>query len=166
MQYRVSVQNGLAHFSWSLQIIFTKNLNHQHCIDFLTTLSQLLSRRVYLYHSKKHIAASRVQELSGLMQWCRNGHPWWMGCFQKIPDGLSSWHPFASSIELAPLPIFEGLTNHKSRRCREIRWKHGHHRSEYVHAKLCNAVMNLRFGAKTKSNDRQTTRLSTRLSKS
>ncbi len=86
------------------------------------------------------------------MRWCRNAilmaTPWWMLNFsEENPDGLSSWQP-SFTIELAALPIVEGLKNHKNSR-REIRWKHGHHRNEYIHGQWCDDVMNLRFGAKT-----------------
>ena len=145
---KMSVPSVLAHFSWNLKRISTKNFNHhQHSIHFLTTLiynpADVLGS-LWVYHSKKKPFAKRAW-LSGLMQWCRNGHPW-CRCFQKkLLDGLSSWHPFAPSIELAPLPIFEGLTNHKSRICGETQWKHGHHGKAYLHAQWCNDVVKLHF---------------------
>ena len=85
------------------------------------------------------------------MRWCRNAFlmatPWWMLNFsEENPDGLSSWQP-SLAIELAALPIVEGLKNHKKKHKnsrREI-----HHRNEYIHGQWCDDVMNLRFGAKT-----------------
>ena len=140
----MSVPSVLAHFSWNLKRISTKNFNHhQHSIHFLTTLiynpADVLGS-LWVYHSKKKPFAKNVavQELSGFRQWCRNGHPWWR-CFQKkLPAGLSSWHPFRPSIELAALPIFEGLTNHKSRICGSSLLK----------------LEDFCIGAKTKSDDR------------